>query len=681
MANYFVKNGGNDAADGLSDANAWETIKQVSDEFDLSTFAAGDTISFKRGDTFPVAAVANRLNVDTVGGAIGNHIVIGAYDSGAKPIFQGTGVGGPGRAIFVDTVNYITVQDIDIEDMDDGSVFVVESAHHVIIQRIDIHDITATVFAAGFRIRDDSKIIWILDCTVDTLIGEGIYFGRDDTLDETKQCWVNNCLFENCAAEGIELKDTTTEIFVTNCTLRDNGTDENPADDWTQISLGGRFHVIYNCRIEGTAGSNRNGIYSGRYQGGVQTNSGKFNTIERCLFVNCTGNRGAIYAAGGVTGEGNQITNCTFVDCTDGIYCDAGAAGYVIRNCIFDGITGFAVNMQVAETRYDFDYNKYSDGDIGVWFESAASRNLAAYVQATLGQETNGDSNAASFAETGMYTLAGGSDAIDSGESTATVYDWNDEYAPSGAVDQGWREFDYDDVKERLGGLPHRTFISIHDESAVFGRYSGTSGIGLSVDGNVPTPQQGQRSINVNVTSTADRYAERTSLGSLKHFFVSLQIYVDDLTMASGDVFDVFQGLTAGATPIMRIQINYNGANTRVRASLWTDAGAWTDTSYFNLVAGWNHVEVFWSAAPDTATNDGQIALWLNDIEEEHIDTANNHDNTVDRFRVGTPSGLDAGTSGTLYIDIVRLDWLRYMASAISTTTYLYTTPVVTVTV
>jgi hypothetical protein len=681
VADYFVSAAGDDTDSGLV-GFPWETIPKVNAEFAASTFAAGDTISFNRGDSWDITDSNDRLNIGTVGGAIGNHIVIGAYGSGADPVFDGGG----GETVMIDVQSsYITIQDIEVMDWDDaGGIRIGTNGtvrHHIILNRLYVHDMTATSWGAAIRVRYSAKQVWVLNCTVEDIRGEGVYFGRADTgTDLTKQCWVHNCSISRCS-EGIDIKDATTEIYVTNCTFVDNGQGISPAVDTGQISLGGRFNVIYNCRFTGAAENNQRAINSGRYQGGGFTNSGKYNTIERCLFVGCTGAQGAIRAGGVVTGEGNRITNCTFVDCSIGIYCDAADAGYVIRNCIFSGETEYPVYIASDEADFDFDYNDYSDGDSDVWFEDGAARDLAAYVQGTLGQESNGISTAANFAETGMYTLTVGSGAIDTGESSATVYDWNDEYAPSGAVDMGWREYNYASVNEGLGGLPHRIFRSRHNDSAAFGRYSGTVGAGITVAGNVPTPVQGLRSINVAISDTTDRYANRTGLGDLAHFFASIEVDVDSLAMANGDVFDVFQGLTGGATAIMRIQINYDGSNIRARVGLLTDAAAWTNTSYYNLSAGWNHIEAFWSAAPDVATNDGQIALWVNDVEEEHVDTANNHNNLVDEFRVGTVDGLDAGTSGTLYIDVVRLDWLRYMSSAVSTTTYLYTTVTATVVV
>lgn len=81
--NYYVKNGGNDGADGLSDGTAWATISKVNTFWSAGTFAPGDSILFKRGDTwYGTITVAEP-------GTSGNPIVIGAYGIGAKPILTG----------------------------------------------------------------------------------------------------------------------------------------------------------------------------------------------------------------------------------------------------------------------------------------------------------------------------------------------------------------------------------------------------------------------------------------------------------------------------------------------------------------------------------------------------------------------------------------------------------------
>ena len=80
---YYVKNGGSDAAAGTSDGTAWETIDKVNTVWAAGTFAPGDNIYFKRGSTFYDGIVV------TESGTSGSPITISAYGTGVDPIISG----------------------------------------------------------------------------------------------------------------------------------------------------------------------------------------------------------------------------------------------------------------------------------------------------------------------------------------------------------------------------------------------------------------------------------------------------------------------------------------------------------------------------------------------------------------------------------------------------------------
>lgn len=83
MTNYYVKNGGNDSYNGLSDAQAWATIGKVNS----TSFANDDVINLKRGSTFTDAT----LTIDaTLFGRSG--ITVQDYGSGNKPWINGNSV-------------------------------------------------------------------------------------------------------------------------------------------------------------------------------------------------------------------------------------------------------------------------------------------------------------------------------------------------------------------------------------------------------------------------------------------------------------------------------------------------------------------------------------------------------------------------------------------------------------
>ena len=73
---YYIKNGGNDLLSGTSDSDAWESISKVNS----FSFSPGDSILFKRGDTF-VGTLTPPSS-----GTVGIHITFGAYGTGDDPI-------------------------------------------------------------------------------------------------------------------------------------------------------------------------------------------------------------------------------------------------------------------------------------------------------------------------------------------------------------------------------------------------------------------------------------------------------------------------------------------------------------------------------------------------------------------------------------------------------------------
>jgi hypothetical protein len=77
---YYVAAAGSDANSGTSAGAAWQTIGKVNG----TTFAAGDSVLFNRGDVWYGTAL-----VVPSSGSSGSPITFGAYGSGANPIIKG----------------------------------------------------------------------------------------------------------------------------------------------------------------------------------------------------------------------------------------------------------------------------------------------------------------------------------------------------------------------------------------------------------------------------------------------------------------------------------------------------------------------------------------------------------------------------------------------------------------
>ncbi len=96
---YYVRNGGNDNKDGLSDKNAWATINKVN----KFKFSDGDTICFKRGSVFSDQTLRSSGN---------NNFTIQDYGEGDKPLFNANSI----RPIFIK--NDIPIANLRIKNID-----------------------------------------------------------------------------------------------------------------------------------------------------------------------------------------------------------------------------------------------------------------------------------------------------------------------------------------------------------------------------------------------------------------------------------------------------------------------------------------------------------------------------------------------------------------------------------
>lgn len=380
---YVDAANGNDANTGFGEIQAWQTLAKVSAEFLAGTFGPGDSILFKRGETWTLSVTGDQLRIEGSSGAADNHIYLGTYGAGADPVFDASGNSLQCiRHESWDTrANYITVEDIEMTGVHNTPAIRISSVHHWVFRRLHVHDVTRDPagHAAGICIKNNCEWIRIDRCVVDEVEGEGIYIGTSYVGDDTGQVTVSNSSITNCDYEGIDIKAATWNVSVRDCTIEDTG---RTAGDPTQISVGGQHNTIYQCKILGATG--KQAIYLGRYT--EQPASGGSNCrVERCLIEGAMGIHGGIL----IDGTDNEIINNTITDCSYSIYgvSDAGG-GHVIKDNVFYNYSNEAVYVN-QEARYTFDYNEYCDGVAGVWYESGATRDFD-YVQEILGQEQHG---------------------------------------------------------------------------------------------------------------------------------------------------------------------------------------------------------------------------------------------------------------------------------------------------
>lgn len=653
MTVYYVDaTTGNDGDAGTSEALAWQTLGKVSTEFANGTFGAGDQILLKRGETWTVTGGASALEIKGSSGSFGNHIYIGPYGTGARPVITHSGlteiwlIGRWGGA----AANYITIEGLELTDGYKTSMINAWSCAYWILKDLLIHDSDAAGSppAEGISIHDNSHHIWVMDCEIYNCEGEAVYIGKTTSTpqsDYTRRVTVHNGNFHDNYNEGVDLKGISTSCFVTDCKLEDNAV--GAGWDVSQFNLGGRYHRVMNCRIKGAAGANRYGM---NFFYTYSTLGCRYIKVDRCLFDSCGG---ASHAALRYNGHDNQVTNCTFYNSPgEAMWIRSSwpttTAGQKAYNNIFDTTAGYDVLCEANcdKRLFDFDYNDYGDGSAGIWYWGA-SRDLN-YVQGTLGQEANGISDDPSFAETDNFTLDAGSPCVNAGDSAATTWNWKLEYgtgAPSGAVDMGWRENGWP--------LPERVF---HSNFNTLDDFTGSSGVSLTAAARY----SGNYGGSISIADTVSKYIYRAALGNLDYLYTRLYFDADNVTMASGDEFTLLEVQDDSSNVLGRVTLSYDGADKRVRAAIIDDADTLHWTGYTVANSGWNQIELFWMRSVYSSHADwGEIILYLNGDMAATVTGINNDSRTADEIWAGAVSGLDAGTSGTLYIDLLTADEVR----------------------
>lgn len=197
-ASYYVKNGGDDTADGLTDATAWEHHPWMSTWTGSTILVAGDVVNMKCGDTWSISgAVAPYMEI-TQSGTSSKPITTTTYGIGAKPIIKiADDVAFP--VIRGLGVSYITIDGLNIQ-------------HFEATQDVD-HNQSGIAFGKDADL--DVPHDWIItNCDIHNCPRSGIW-GMDDSYniivgDTTKSSIATTSLYSNhiydCGYGGIQLK-------------------------------------------------------------------------------------------------------------------------------------------------------------------------------------------------------------------------------------------------------------------------------------------------------------------------------------------------------------------------------------------------------------------------------------------------------------------------------------------
>jgi hypothetical protein len=161
--------------------------------------------------------------------------------------------------------------------------------------------------------------------------------------------------------------------------------------------------------------------------------------------------------------------------------------------------------------------------------------------------------------------------------------------------------------------------------------------------------------LNVTINDVNPVYGEMNTLGSTTGY-ARTRFYLDPntLTMADGDEFHILYLLNSSTQTIGRVTLRYTAADGyRVRAALINDAAGWVNGTNQDITNAEHCIEYMLVRASTNTVSDGRCYLRIDGVLVDSVTGEDNYDrfDDFDAAWLGGASGIDAGTSGTFYVD------------------------------
>jgi len=131
------------------------------------------------------------------------------------------------------------------------------------------------------------------------------------------------------------------------------------------------------------------------------------------------------------------------------------------------------------------------------------------------------------------------------------------------------------------------------------------------------------------------------------------RFYLDpnSLTMAGDDEFSIVILYNAAWGAVFNLKLAYKSGAYAIVGNDATD-GAWNkSTNYITITDAPHCIEVDWKASSAPLANDGWYTVWIDGTQMAVVTGIDNDASNIGAISLGAVEELDAGTSGTFYID------------------------------
>ena len=327
---YYVDNthlNSSDTNDGTDPNFPWETIGHVNDYSEDPGFNAGDQILLKRGDIWNEGIdFSNSLSY----GTNDDHIIIGAYGGGNRPILDGNNLQSCG--VYLEK-KFFEIVDLEILNFYSEGIRIHAPQKNTgtIINNVYVHDITTTIPANilfVFGIKIESNSCTITNSTVSNNINDGIFIDGDACIISNNEIIDNGIggtvsdylgdaiqyIGDNGSIYNNHIKNYITDnhLYTKNCVRFEGDVVEIYDNFCESAGFGIGVALATNVKV-------RNNYFYNIRDDAIQIKNGEFfnNIVYECL-------NGGIRCVGDNTSFEIKIFGNTIVDCKKSLTIDGG---------------------------------------------------------------------------------------------------------------------------------------------------------------------------------------------------------------------------------------------------------------------------------------------------------------------------------------------------------------------
>lgn len=432
---YYVKNGGNDNADGLSDATAWATIAKVNS----FTFTPGDTILFRRGDIWH-----EQRSLIPQSGNNSAYMVYGAYGVGNKPQILGSKQENSTSDWTNVGTNLWRNTDSNFNNSNGGVGNLIFNNEAIIGHKVySSSDLTAQG-RFYYDLTNQHLTLYSTSNPASYYTNIECALGKDAVRlwNSQDNVIIENLDFRYWAAHGISAGGGNDNIIIRDCHFRyigggdfDGGSYGNAVQFWASHSNvlieRNTFYQIYDAAI------------TPQYSGSAAVNVNNFvvrlNIIEKaywsfeyfCSTSTASTINGIYFQNNTCVDAGNSWSNAQRpLDQNEGRHLqlwsydtDVSLSNFYIRNNIFSKATETAIRVgQTLAPLITFDYNLY---DVDVMAYDWNTYTSLSQWQAAYSKDAHSISDDPEFLSSSDFHLASTSPAIAAGYNVGYTYDFD----------------------------------------------------------------------------------------------------------------------------------------------------------------------------------------------------------------------------------------------------------------